>query len=221
MKKKKAASLEEAISHLRDESVVLIGGFGYGGVPEQLIEGVCGSGLRGLTIVNNNAGTGHTGIARLLEEGCVGKMICSFPFASESHVFKEMYAAGKVDLEVVPQGTMAERMRNAGAGLGGFLTPTGVGTEIAEGKPEFDVDGKKYILEKPLRGDFALIKAYKVDPRGNLIYRKAARNFNPVMAMAADFTIAEVGEEVPMDALDPEAIVTPSVYVDCFHVTGG
>ena len=221
MKKKKAASLEEAIANLRDESIVLIGGFGYGGVPEALIEGVCGSGLRGLTIVNNNAGTGHTGIARLLEEGCVGKMICSFPFASESHVFKEMYAAGKVDLEVVPQGTMAERMRNAGAGLGGFLTPTGVGTEIAEGKPEFDVDGKKYILEKPLRADFALIKAYKVDPRGNLIYRKAARNFNPVMAMAADFTVAEVDEEVPMDALDPEAIVTPSVYVDCFYVTGG
>jgi 3-oxoadipate CoA-transferase alpha subunit len=221
MKKKQAANLEEAVSHLRDGAVVLVGGFGYGGVPEQLIEGICGNGLRNLTIVNNNSGTGHTGIARLLEEGCVGKMICSFPFAQESHVFKEMYAAGKVDLEVVPQGTMAERMRNAGAGLGGFLTPTGVGTEIAEGKPEFDVEGKRYILEKPLRGDFALIKAYKTDPRGNLVYRKAARNFNPVMAMAADFTIAEVSEEVPLDTLDPEGIVTPGVYVDCYYVNGG
>jgi len=220
MKKKQARSIEDAISNLRDDAIVLVGGFGYGGVPEALIEGVCGSGLKNLTIVNNNAGTGHTGIARLLEEGCVGKMICSFPFAAESHVFKEMFAAGKVDLEVVPQGTMAERMRNAGAGLGGFLTPTGVGTEIAEGKPEFEVDGKTYIMEKPLRGDFALVKAYKTDPRGNLIYRKAARNFNPVMAMAADFTIAEVAEEVPLDGLDPEAIVTPGVYVDCYCVTG-
>jgi len=221
MKKKKAASLEAAISNLRDSSIVLIGGFGYGGVPETLIEGVCDSGLRNLTIVNNNAGTGHTGIARLLEEGVVGKMICSFPFASESHVFKELYAAGKVDLEVVPQGTMAERMRNAGAGLGGFLTPTGVGTEIAEGKPEFEIDGKTYILEKPLRGDFALIKALKADKRGNLVFRKSARNFNPVMAMAAEFTIAEVAEEVEVGELDPENIVTPSVYVDSYLVTGG
>ncbi|MEM9682775.1 MAG: 3-oxoacid CoA-transferase subunit A [Pseudomonadota bacterium] len=220
MKKKKAATLEEAVSHLRDGATVLIGGFGYGGVPETLIEGICGNGLRDLTIVNNNAGTGHTGIARLLEEGCVAKIICSFPFASESHVFKEIYAAGKVDLEVVPQGTLAERMRNAGAGLGGFLTPTGVGTEIAEGKQEFEIDGKRYILEKPLGADFALIKAFKVDPRGNLVYRKGARNFNPVMAMAADFTIAEVAEEVAMGELDPEVIVTPSVFVDCFYVTG-
>ncbi|MGH6619464.1 MAG: 3-oxoacid CoA-transferase subunit A [Alphaproteobacteria bacterium] len=220
MKKKKAATLEEAVSHLRDGATVLIGGFGYGGVPEHLIEGICGRGLRNLTIVNNNAGTGHTGIARLLEEGCVGKIICSFPFAAESVVFKDMYEAGKVDLEVVPQGTLAERMRNAGAGLGGFLTPTGVGTEIAAGKAEHTVDGKRYIMEKPLRGDFALVKAFKVDPRGNLVYRKGARNFNPVMAMAADFTIAEVKEEVPLGALDPEIIVTPSVYVDCYYVTG-
>lgn len=220
MKNKKAATLEEAVSHLRDGATVLIGGFGYGGVPETLIEGICGKGLRNLTIVNNNAGTGHTGIARLLEEGCVGKIICSFPFAAESHVFKEIYAAGKVDLEVVPQGTLAERMRNAGAGLGGFLTPTGVGTEIADGKQEFEIDGNRYILEKPLGADFALIKAFKVDPRGNLVYRKGARNFNPVMAMAADFTIAEVAEEVPMGELDPEVIVTPSVFVDCYYVTG-
>ena len=220
MKKKRAASIEEAVSRLRDGATVLVGGFGYGGVPENLIEGVCGRGLKNLTIVNNNSGTGHTGIARLLEEGCVGKMICSFPFAAESHVFKEKFAAGEVALEVVPQGTMAERMRNAGAGLGGFLTPTGVGTEIAEGKPEFEVEGQTYILERPLRGDFALVKAYKADPRGNLIYRKAARNFNPVMAMAADVTIVEVAEEVPLDSLDPEAIVTPGVYVDCYYVTG-
>ena len=221
MKDKRAANLDEAVSRLRDDAVVLIGGFGVGGVPEQLIEGICGRGLRNLTIVANNSGTGHTGIARLLEEGCIGKIICSFPFAKESHVFKETYAAGKVDLEVVPQGTLAERMRNAGAGLGGFLTPTGVGTEIAEGKQEFDIEGKRYILEKPLRGDFALVKAYKTDPRGNLVYRKAARNFNPVMAMAADYTIAEVAEEVPMEQLDPETIVTPGVYVDCYYVNGG
>ena len=221
MKHKRAKNLEDAVSHLRDGATVLVGGFGMGGVPEVLIEGICGRGLRGLTIVNNNAGTGRQGIARLLEEGCVGKMICSFPFARESVVFREMYEAGQVDLEVVPQGTMAERMRNAGAGLGGFLTPTGVGTEIAEGKPEVEVDGKRYIMEKPLRGDFALIKAHKVDPRGNLVYRMAARNFNPVMAMAADFTIAEVAEEVEMDGLDPECVVTPGTYVDCYHVTGG
>ncbi len=220
MKQKLAKSVEAAIANLRDGATVLIGGFGFGGVPENLIEAVCASDLKNLTIVNNNAGTGHTGIARLLEEGCVGKIICSFPFASESHVFKEKYAAGEVALEVVPQGTLAERMRNAGAGLGGFLTPTGVGTEIAEGKPEFDIDGRKYILEKPLRGDFALIKALKADPRGNLTYRKAARNFNPVMAMAADFTIAEVAEEVSVGELDPEVVVTPGVYVDCYCVTG-
>jgi 3-oxoadipate CoA-transferase alpha subunit len=221
MKNKKAATLEEAVSYLRDGATVLIGGFGYGGVPENLIEGICGRSLRELTIVNNNSGTGHTGIARLLEEGCVGKMICTFPFAKESHVFQELYAAGKVDLEVVPQGTLAERMRNAGAGLGGFLTPTGVGTEIAEGKPEFEFDGRKYILEKPLHADFGLIKAFKTDPRGNLIYRKAARNFNPVIAMAADFTIAEVAEEVALGDLDPECVVTPGTYVDCYYATGG
>lgn len=220
MKNKRAQSTCEALAGLRDGATVLIGGFGRGGVPESLIEAVCELRLRGLTIVSNNAGTGHTGIARLLEEGCVGKMVCSFPFARESIVFQELYTQGKVELEVVPQGTLAERMRAGGAGLGGFLTPTGVGTDIAEGKPVIALDGRHYVLEKALRGDFALVKAHIIDARGNLTYRMAARNFNPVMAMAADHVIVEAKREVPIGALDPECIVTPGVYVDTYWITG-
>jgi 3-oxoadipate CoA-transferase, alpha subunit len=220
MKQKKAQSLEAAIDHVSDGDTILVGGFGVAGVPEILIDGICGRGLKDLTIVSNNAGTQRTGIARLLEEGCVGKIICSFPRSVESFVFKELYDAGKIDLEVVPQGTMAERMRAAGAGLGGFLTPTGLGSELVEGKPVHEVDGEQYVLEKPLRGDIALIKALKVDPYGNLIFRKAARNFNPVMATAAAFTIVEAAEEVGIGDIDPEIIVTPGVFVDCYHVTG-
>jgi len=220
MKNKKAESLEAALEKLTDGATILVGGFGIAGVPEILIEGVCDRGLRGLTIVANNSGTHQTGIARLLAEGCVGKIICSFPWAVESFVFKELYEAGKVDLEVVPQGTLAERLRTAGAGLGGFLTPTGVGTELGAGKPVHEIDGKEYVLEAPLRGDFALLKAREVDGRGNLNYRMAARNFNPVMAMAADFTIVEATTEVGVGDLDPETIVTPGVFVDCYYVAG-
>jgi 3-oxoadipate CoA-transferase alpha subunit len=220
MKNKKAETLEEAVGRVGDGATVLVGGFGQPGVPEVLIDGLCDLGRHDLTIVTNNAGTGHSGIARLIEEGCVAKLICSFPWAKESFVFKEMYDAGKIELEIVPQGTMAERMRCAGAGLGGFYTPTAVGTDLADGKEIKTIDGKEYVLEKPLRGDFALIKAYQADPRGNLIYRLTARNFNPVMAMAADHTICEVQEDVPMDALDPEIIVTPGVFVDTYYVTG-
>lgn len=220
MKQKRAQSGHEATAALRDGATVLIGGFGRGGVPEQLIEAVCERRLRGLTIVSNNAGTGHTGIARLLEEGCVQKMICSFPLARESVVFQELYTQGKVDLEVVPQGTLAERIRAGGSGLGGFLTRTGLGTDIAEGKPIITVDGRDYALEKALRGDFALVKAHKVDARGNLTYRMAARNFNPVMAMAADNVIVEAKEEAPVGALDPECVITPGVYVDTYWITG-
>ncbi|MGB0572242.1 MAG: 3-oxoacid CoA-transferase subunit A [Alphaproteobacteria bacterium] len=220
MKNKKAESLEDAVTRIPDGATLLVGGFGQPGVPEVLIDGVCDLKRQGLTIVTNNAGTGHSGIARLIEEGCVGKLICSFPWAKESFVFKKLYDAGKIELEIVPQGTLAERMRTAGAGLGGFLTPTGVDTDLADGKQTMNVDGKDYVLEKPLNGDFALIKAYKVDPRGNLIYRKTGRNFNPIMAMAAAHTIVEVQEDVEIDDLDPEVIVTPGVFVDTYYVTG-
>ncbi len=220
MKNKKSETLEDAVGRIGDGATILVGGFGQPGVPEILIDGVCDLGRRDLTIVTNNAGTGHSGIARLIEEGCVGKLVCSFPWAKESFVFKELYDAGKIELEIVPQGTLAERMRTAGAGLGGFLTPTALGTDLADGKPIVEVDGREYVLEKPLRADFALIKAYKADPRGNLVYRKTARNFNPIMAMAADFTIVEVQEDVAIDELDPEVIVTPGVFVDTYYVTG-
>jgi 3-oxoadipate CoA-transferase alpha subunit len=220
MKNKRADTLADAIANIEDGATVLLGGFGGTAVPEFLIDGVCDRGLRGLTVVSNNAGTGHSGLARLLEEGCIAKLICTFPWAKESFVFKELYDAGKIELEIVPQGTMAERMRTAGAGLGGFLTPTAVGTDLAEGKEVLTVDGKEYLLELPLHADIALIKAYKVDPRGNLIYHKSARNFGPIMAMAADYTIVEVAEEVAIGDLDPEIIVTPGVFVDRYFVTG-
>lgn len=220
MKNKKAETLEAALDPVRDGATILVGGFGIAGVPEVLIDGICGRGLRDLTIVANNAGTQRSGIARLLAEGCVGKIICTFPRSKESFVFKELYEAGKVDLEVAPQGTLAERMRAAGAGLGGFLTPTGVGSELAAGKPVHEIDGKEYVLERPLHADFALVKAKQVDARGNLTYRMAARNFNPIMAMAAAHVIVEATEEVALGALDPECIVTPGVFVDCYYVAG-
>ncbi|MDH3737963.1 MAG: 3-oxoacid CoA-transferase subunit A [Alphaproteobacteria bacterium] len=220
MKNKHAETLDDALAGVEDGATVLVGGFGGAGVPEFLIDGVCDRGVRGITLVTNNAGTGHSGLARMMESGCVAKLVCTFPWAKESFVFKELYDAGKIELEVVPQGTLAERMRTAGAGLGGFLTPTAVGTDLAEGKQVHTIDGKDYVLELPLRADVALIKAYKVDPRGNLIYHKSARNFNPIMAMAADHTVAEVTEQVAIGDLDPEIIVTAGVFVDRYFVTG-
>lgn len=220
MKNKRADTLEDAVANVEDGATVLLGGFGGTSVPEFLIDGVCDRGLRELTVVSNNAGNGRTGLARMIEEGCVAKLICTFPWAKDSFVFKELYDAGKIELEIVPQGTLAERMRTAGAGLGGFLTQTAVGTDLAEGKQALTIDGKDYILELPLRADMALIKAYKVDPRGNLVYRKSARNFSPIMAMAADHTIVEVAEEVAIGDLDPEVIITPGVFVDRFFITG-
>ena len=220
MKNKRADTLDAALADVEDGATVLISGFGGTGVPEFLIDGVCNRDLRDLTVVANNAGTGHSGLARLMEEGCVAKLVCTFPWAKESFVFKELYDAGKIELEVVPQGTLAERMRTAGAGLGGFLTPTAVGTDLAEGKQIHTIDGKDYVLELPLRGDVALIKAHKVDPRGNLVYNKSARNFSPIMAMAADHTIVEVAEEVTIGDLDPEIIITPGVFVDSYFITG-
>lgn len=218
MRKKRFNRRTEIVKGMFDGATVLIGGFGPGGVPEVLIEGVCELGLRDLIIATNNSGTERTGIARLIEEGCVGKIICSFPVAKESYVFKEWYEAGKIAVEVVPQGTLAERIRCAGAGLGGFLTPAGVGTDVAAGKQIISIDGREYLLERPLRGDFALIKANLVDPRGNLTYRKAARNMNPVMAMAADQVFVEANREVELGALEPEVVVTPGLYVDRYLV---
>ena len=220
MKNKRAETLDDALAKVADGATVLVGGFGGAGVPEFLIDGVCDRGVRGITLVTNNAGTGHSGLARLLEQGCVAKLVCTFPWAKESFVFKELYDAGKIELEVVPQGTLAERMRTAGAGLGGFLTPTAVGTDLADGKQVLTVNGRDYVLELPLRADVALIKAHKVDPRGNLVYHKSARNFNPIMAMAADHTIVEVAEEIALGDLDPEIIVTPGVFVDTYYTTG-
>src|SRR5574342_613493 len=189
MKNKRYASAAEVVACMRDGATVLVGGFGHAGIPDLLIEAVCDRRLRDLTVVTNNSGRGRTGIARLIESGCVAKIVCSFPIAKEGYVFREWYEAGKIAVEVVPQGTLAERIRCGGAGLGGFLTPTGVGTEVAEGKQQLTVNGNDYLLEPPLRGDFALIRANIVDARGNLTYRKAARNFNPVMAMAADVVL--------------------------------
>lgn len=218
MKDKKVHSAAAAIEGLFDGATVLVGGFGHAGIPDLLIEAVCDRRLRNLTIVTNNSGRGRTGIARLIESGCVGKIVCSFPIAKEGFVFKEWYDAGRIGVEVVPQGTLAERIRCAGAGLGGFLTPTGVGTEIAEGKQTLTIGGKEYLLELPLRGDFALIRADAVDPRGNLTYRKAARNFNAVMACSAEVVVVQANREVALGALEPEVIITPGLYVDRYFV---
>lgn len=218
MKNKRYTSAAEVVGCMLDGATVLIGGFGHAGIPDLLIEAVCDRGLRDLTVVTNNSGRGRTGIARLIESGCVAKIVCSFPIAKEGFVFREWYEAGKIAVEVVPQGTLAERIRCAGAGLGGILTPTGVGTEVAEGKQILTVNGKDYLLELPLRGDFALIRADAVDPRGNLTYRKAARNFNAVMAMAADVVLVQANRHVELDALDPEVVITPGLYVDRYFV---
>ena len=220
MKQKKKGTINTALDQLKDGDTVLVGGFGLSGIPEKLINGVCERELRGLTIVNNSSGAGRFGVARLIERGCVGKVIVSFPWGRESDVFKRLYEAGKVDLEIVPQGILAERMRAAGAGLGGVLSPSGVGTQIADGKPTHTVNGKEYIVETALPGDVALIKAHRVAPRGHLIYRLASQNMNPVMAMAAKHTIAEVDEEVALGELDPAQIITPGVFVDRYIVTG-
>ena len=220
MKQKKANSIDEALDRICDGDTVLVGGFGLSGVPEKLIDGVCDRGLRGLTVVNNSSGAQRIGVARMLERGCVAKVICSFPWGRECTVFKELYGAGKVDLEIVPQGILAERMRAAGAGLGGILSPSGIGTEIAEGKATHTVNGEEYLIEPALPGDIALIKANRVDPRGNLVYRLAAQNMNPIMAMAAKHTIDEVDEEVALGDLDPEHVMTPGVFVDRYFITG-
>lgn len=207
------SSLEEAVSGIEDGATIMIGGFGNAGMPSQLIDALLDQGARDLTVVNNNAGNGETGLAALLKAGRVRKMICSFPRQTDSYVFDGLYRSGRVDLELTPQGTLVERIRAAGAGIGGFFTPTAFGTELAQGKETRQIDGKHYVFELALHADFALIKARSGDRWGNLIYRKAARNFAPIMAMAAACTIAQIENVVELGALDPEHIVTPSIFV--------
>jgi 3-oxoadipate CoA-transferase alpha subunit len=208
-----AASVAEALAGVKDGSTVMIGGFGTAGIPLELIDGLIAQGAKDLTVVNNNAGNGDTGLAALLSTGRVRKIICSFPRQADSFVFDGLYRSGKLELELVPQGNLSERIRAAGAGIGGFFTPTGYGTDLAKGKESRVIDGKGYVLESPIHGDVALVKAECGDRWGNLTYRKTARNFGPSMAMACKQTIASVHEIVELGALDPEAVVTPAIYV--------
>ena len=210
---KTALSLHETVAQIHDGATVLIGGFGTAGQPAELIDALIEHGAKGLTIVNNNAGNGDIGLAALLKAGQVEKMICSFPRQSDSYVFDELYRAGKVALELVPQGNLACRIQAAGAGLGAVFTPTGYGTLLAEGKETREINGRQYVLEYPIHADFALIKAYQGDRWGNLVYRKTARNFGPIMAAAAQTTIAQVKEIVALGDLNPEHIITPGIFV--------
>ncbi len=208
-----AASVAEALAGVQDGATVMIGGFGTAGIPLELIDGLIEQGAKDLTVVNNNAGNGDTGLAALLATGRVRKIICSFPRQADSFVFDGLYRSGKLELELVPQGNLSERIRAAGAGIGGFFTPTGYGTDLAKGKETRVIDGKGYVLETPIHGDVALIKAERGDRWGNLTYRKTARNFGPSMAMACKQTIASVHDIVELGGLDPEAIVTPAIFV--------
>jgi 3-oxoadipate CoA-transferase alpha subunit len=214
-------SADEAVAGIADGSTVLVGGFGLAGMPIHLIDALIRQGASDLTVVSNNAGNGDTGLAALLAAGRVRKMICSFPRQSDSWVFDDLYRAGRVELEVVPQGTLAERMRAAGAGIGAFFCPTGVGTPLAEGKETREIDGRTYVLELPIRGDVALVGAHRADRAGNLVYRKTARNFGPVMATAARLVISQVSEVLEHGWLDPEVVVTPGIYVDRVVPVGG
>ncbi|GAB3073338.1 3-oxoacid CoA-transferase subunit A [Intrasporangium mesophilum] len=207
-------SAVDAVADIPDGATVLVGGFGTAGQPVELIEALVHSGARDLTVVSNNAGNGDVGLAALIEAGRVRKIICSFPRQSDSHHFDAKYRAGQIELELVPQGNLAERIRAAGAGIGAFYTPTGYGTPLAEGKEVREIDGRHYVLELPIRGDIALIKAHRADRAGNLTYRKTARNFGPIMAAAAARTIVQVHEVVPVGGIDPEVVVTPGIYVD-------
>jgi 3-oxoadipate CoA-transferase alpha subunit len=210
---KSIESAEAAVADIHDGASVMIGGFGTAGMPDQLIDALIARGAGDLTIINNNAGNGEQGVAALIREGRVKKIICSFPRQSDSHHFDAAYRAGQIELELVPQGNLAARIQAAGAGLGAIFTPTGYGTLLAEGKETREIDGKNYVLEYPIHADFALIKAQQGDRWGNLVYRKTARNFGPIMAMAAKTSIAQVSEIVPLGALDPEVIVTPGIFV--------
>ncbi|MEV0495254.1 3-oxoacid CoA-transferase subunit A [Streptomyces atratus] len=209
-----AATADEAVVGVEDGATVLVGGFGLAGMPFDLIDALIRQGAGDLTVVSNNAGNGDVGLAALLKAGRVRKVVCSFPRQSDSYVFDELYRAGRVELEVVPQGTLAERMRAAGAGIGAFYCPVGVGTPLAEGKEIREIDGRAHVLEYPIKGDVALISAHRADTMGNLVYRKTARNFGPVMATAATTVVAQVTDVVPAGEIDPENVITPGIYVD-------
>lgn len=207
------ATPDQALADVRDGATVMIGGFGTAGLPNELVEALLRQGARELTVVSNNAGNGDTGLAALLASGRVRKIICSFPRQADSHHFDRLYRAGQIELELVPQGNLAERIRAAGAGIGAFFTPTGHGTELAKGKETRVINGRHYVLEYPLAADFALIKAERGDRWGNLSYRMTARNFGPIMAAAATTAIASVHEVVELGEMDPEAVVTPGIYI--------
>jgi 3-oxoadipate CoA-transferase alpha subunit len=208
------SNFEDAVAGVRDGSTILVSGFGGAGMPTELLNALRDQGATDLTIVSNNAGVGREGISGLLSEGKIRKVICSYPRSGGSVIFEEMWAKGKVELEVVPQGTLSERIRAAGAGIGAFYTPTAVGTQLAEGKEVREISGRLQVLEYPLKGDVAFVLAKKADRWGNLTYNKSARNFGPVMAPAADLTIVQVHEIVELGTLDPETIVTPSIFVN-------
>ena len=207
------ACIEDAVAGVRDGATVMIGGFGTAGLPNELVAALLAQGAKDLVIVNNNAGNGDSGLAALLAAGRVRKIICSFPRQVDSWHFDRLYRSGKIELELVPQGNLAERIRAAGAGIGGFFTPTGYGTDLAKGKEARFIDGRWMVLESPIHADLALIKAERGDRWGNLTYRMTARNFGPIMAMAAQLTVASVHEVVELGALDPEAVVTPGLFV--------
>ncbi len=206
-------TIAHALADIRDGATIMISGFGGAGQPHALIDGLIAQGARDLVIVNNNAGNGEVGLAALLKAKRVRKIICSFPRQADSHVFDALYRAGEIELELTPQGNLAERIRAAGAGIGAFFTPTGYGTQLAEGKETRIINGKPYVLEYPIHADFALVKAQKADRWGNLVYRKAARNFGPIMASAAKCAVAQVEHIVELGQLDPEVIVTPGIFV--------
>lgn len=210
---KSVSTLADAVAGINDGATIMIGGFGPAGQPTQLIDALIAQGASDLTIINNNAGNGEIGLAALLKAGRVRKMICSFPRQVDSQIFDDLYRRGEVELELVPQGNLAARIQAAGAGLGAIFTPTGYGTPLADGKETREIDGRHYVLEYPIKADFALIKAHQGDRWGNLVYRKAARNFGPIMATAAKTTIAEVSNLVTLGELDPENIITPGIFV--------
>lgn len=211
---KTIGSLAEAVSGIGDGATVMIGGFGGSGAPIELIHALIDTGAKDLTVINNNAGNGHIGIAAMIDKGLIRKMICSFPRSSDPRAFTDSYLAGKIELELVPQGTLAERIRAGGAGIPAFYTPTSFGTELAKGKPTAEFDGRMYVQERWLKADFALIKAHVGDTHGNLTYNKAARNFSPLMCMAAAKTIVQVSKLVKPGGIDPEQVVTPGIFVD-------
>jgi 3-oxoadipate CoA-transferase alpha subunit len=210
---KLSPSAAAALADIPDGATIAVGGFGGAGMPEDLIEALIEQGARELTLVSNNAGQGDVGLAALLKAGRVRRILCSYPRMVGSHVFEELYRAGKIELEIIPQGNLAERLRAAGCGIGGFFTPTGYGTLLAQGKETREIDGRYYVLESPIHVDYALINAEAGDRWGNLVYRKTARNFNPVMAMAAHHTVASVGRVCALGELDPEHVVTPGIFV--------